>query len=168
MSDRLSQMLGMQRNLQVTGYGGDPGQMDLPTKIQYLKDMKLGIESELQELLDETDWKPWTVGERKINYDGAKKELVDCWHFIMNMMLALNMSTDDLYKMYMKKHQVNADRMASGTYDGKSTKCPGCKRALEDVSLTDIKLTNSNITDVIMCQCGAVIPLDIAEPFLND
>lgn len=167
MSDRLSQMLGMQRDLQVQAYGRDPGQMDTDEKIQFIKDMVLALTDELHELLAETDWKPWTQGDRKINYDGAKKELVDCWHFFQNIQIALGMSTDELYKSYVKKRQVNADRQANG-YDGRTTKCPGCRRALEDVSLTDIKLSGSNITDVVMCQCGEIIPLEIAQPFLND
>ena len=161
-------MLGMQRNLQVEAYGQDPNTLDLETKIQFIKDMKLALESELQELLDETDWKPWTHGERQINYDGAKKELVDVWHFFMNYMLVLGMSTDELYKMYMKKRQVNADRQKNG-YDGRSTKCPGCSRALEDISLQEIKIAGTNVTDVVLCvPCGAVIPLDVARPFLTD
>lgn len=162
--DRLSQMLGMQRDLQVNAYGQDPAQLSTELKIQFLKDMKLALESELQELIDETDWKPWVQGERKINYDGAKKELVDVWHFFLNHMLVLNMSTDELYKMYMKKRQVNANRQANG-YDGKSTKCPSCKRAFEDVSLREVKL---DVGVVILCQCGAEVPLDLARPFLVD
>lgn len=168
MSDRLSQMLGMQRNLQVESYGRDPGTMDMDEKIQFIKDMHIALTDEMHELLGEVDWKPWTHGERQINYDGAKKELVDVWHFFMNLMLVLGMSTDDLYKAYMKKRQVNADRQANG-YDGRSTKCGNCGRALEDVTLHDIKLPGTNITDVVLCGgCSAVIPLDVARPFLTD
>lgn len=168
MSDRLSQMLGMQRNLQVESYGRDPGTMDLEDKIRFIKDMHIALTDEMHELLAEVDWKPWTHGERQINFDGARKELVDVWHFFMNMMLALGMSTDDLYKAYMKKRQVNADRQKNG-YDGRSTKCPGCSRALEDIALHEIKIAGTNITDVVLCvPCGAVIPLEAARPFIAD
>lgn len=168
MSDRLSQMLGMQRNLQVESYGQDPGTLDTDVKIQFIKDMVLALTDELHEILGEVDWKPWIQGARKINEDGVKKELVDVYHFFMNLMLSVDMSTDELYKMYMKKRQVNADRQANG-YDGRTTKCQGCNRALEDVTLQDIKLPNTNITDVVLCgACGAVVPLDIARPFLTD
>ena len=161
-------MLGMQRNLQVEAYGRDPSTLSTDEKIQFMKDMHIALTDEMHELLAEIDWKPWTNGDRSINYDGAKKELVDIWHFFMNLMLVTGMTTDDLYKMYMKKQQVNADRQANG-YDGRSTKCPGCSRALEDVTLHDIKLPGTNITDVVLCDaCNSMIPLDIARPFLID
>jgi len=161
-------MLGMQRNLQLEAYGLAPDKMDVDTKIEYIKTMILAGTDELHELLAELDWKPWTQGERKINYDGAKKEIVDLWHFVLNIMLALDMSTDELYRMYMTKRRVNADRQKNG-YDGRSTKCPGCSRALEDVTLQDIKLPGTDITDVVLCgACGSVIPLEIARPFLTD
>lgn len=165
--DRLAQMLEMQKDLQIKAYGLTPGDMSINEKISYIKDMILASTDELHEVLAEIDWKPWTQGERTINTDGVKKELVDIWHFFMNIMLATGMNTDELYKMYMKKRQVNIDRQDSG-YDGKSTKCSGCKRALEDVTLQDVKLSNSDITDVVFCQCGEIIPLEIARPFLID
>lgn len=168
MSDRLSQMLGMQRNLQVEAYGRDPSTLNTSEKIQFIKDMHIALTDEMHEVLGEIDWKPWTHGERQINVDGVKKELVDIWHFYMNIMLAVGMSTDELYKMYTKKRQVNANRQANG-YDGKSTKCPGCSRALEDIALQEVKLVDSNKTDTVFCvPCGAQIPLDIALPFLTD
>lgn len=167
MSDRLSQMLGMQRNLQQEAYGFTPDQMTPDEKIQYIKDMVLALTDELHELLAEVDWKPWTQGVRKVNEDGAKKELVDIWHFVMNLMLVTGMSTDDLYKMYMRKRQVNVDRQKNA-YDGRSTKCPKCKRALEDVALQEIKLPGTNITDVVLCACGENIDREIARPFLID
>lgn len=166
--DRLNQMVNLQRALQANSFiGQDPATLKIDDKIRYIKDMILGLEDELHEVMGEMSWKPWTVGEKSINADGVKKELVDAWHFLMNIMVAVDMSGDELYKMYMKKRAVNEARMESGTYDGKSTKCPGCKRALEDVTLQDIKLPNSDITDIVFCQCGEHIPLEVARPFLD-
>ena len=169
--DRLAQMLEMQRVLQINSYNIDPGHLPTNDKIQFMKDMILALENELQaEILNEFDWKPWTTGERRINDVGIKKELVDVWHLFMNLMLSVNMTTDELYKMYMTKNRVNATRMASGAYDGHSTKCPNpkCKRALEDVSLQEIKLPGTNITDVVLCECGENIDREIAQQFLID
>lgn len=166
MMTRLTQMLEMQRELQRNSYNVDPGLLGTRSEgIQYIKDMVLAAEDELHEILGEVDWKPWTQGERKINHDGVKKEIVDLWHFMMNLMLVVNMSSDELYTMYMKKCAVNAERQRNG-YDGRSTKCFNCKRAFEDVTLTEIKKDGTNITELVFCQCGAPIDLRVVAPFL--
>ena len=46
-------------------------------------------------------------------------------------MLALGMDAQMVKEMYDAKHEKNAKRQEEG-YDGVSTKCPGCKRALDD------------------------------------
>lgn len=164
MVDRLSQMLDMQRALQVVAYGRDPGALSIDEKVQFIKDMTLAMTDELHELLAEVSWKPWTHGDNYINYDNAKKELIDLWHMFQNMMLVLDMSSDELYKMYVKKRQVNIDRQLNG-YDGVSTKCPKCRRALEDVVLHQIHIETGII---VQCACGQDIPIDVARSFLTD
>lgn len=165
--DRLAQMLDMQRELQRAAYRIDPASLPPTEKIQFIKDMTLALTDELHEVLAEVDWKPWTHGERQINVENYKKELVDCWHFFQNLMLAVDMTSDELYEMYVKKRQVNANRQLQ-EYDGRSTKCPACKRALEDVSLTEIKISGTNITDVVLCACGATLDRDVALQFITD
>lgn len=85
---------------------------------------------ELHELLGEIGWKPWAKS-RHINLDAARSEWIDALHFLMNLALVLGMDAEMIRRLYDAKHEKNAKRQAEG-YDGVSTKCPVCKRALDD------------------------------------
>lgn len=130
--DRLQLMFDMQRDLQLQmkPVGRDPSKLEGVERVQFFKDMKLAYEAELQEMLDEMSWKPWARGEF-FNEAAVHGELIDQWHFFMNLCLAARLSPDQLFEMYMAKRQKNIQRQEEG-YDGVSTKCPECKRALDD------------------------------------
>lgn len=100
-------------------------------RIQILKDMKLALESELQEMLDETGWKPWATS-RHINEEAARVEVIDQLFFWMNIAMVMHMSAVDVFEAYGKKWAKNMERHKDGTYDGVTGKCPGCKRGLDD------------------------------------
>lgn len=166
MTDRLEHMYELQRELQLSTYDIDPHALTDVGDMSYIKDMVLALSAELFELLNETTWKPWTHGVRSVTYNTYKKEIVDIWHFFMNLMIAVNMTPDELYTMYIKKRQINVNRQLDG-YDGKTTKCTGCSRALEDVSLIEVKSDDSNIIDKIVCQCGVEVERTIARKFMD-
>jgi len=88
---------------------------------------------EAGELLSEFGWKTWAQPRGWVNRELALKEAVDVGHFLANILTAIGITDEEWQAAYQAKQQVNRDRMSSGTYDGVSTKCPGCKRAYEDV-----------------------------------
>ena len=89
---------------------------------------------ELHELLAEIGWKPWAKS-RHINLEAARGEWIDAMHFMANLALVLGMDdANDIIERYHKKHEKNAKRQEEG-YDGVSTKCPICHRALDDDSV---------------------------------
>lgn len=131
--DRLNVMLELQAALQTHSYGTDPRLITEPVeRIQFIKDMHTAIGSELQEMMDEIGWKPW-ASSNHINEVAAKGEIVDVFHFFMNLMLAFHMTPEELFEGYMEKRARNAVRQAEG-YDGIEGKCPRCHRALDDVA----------------------------------
>jgi hypothetical protein len=86
---------------------------------------------ELHELLGEIGWKPWAKS-RHINWDAARGEWIDAMHFMANLALVLGLDdADEVIERYLGKHKKNEQRQTDG-YDGVSTKCPGCHRALDD------------------------------------
>jgi hypothetical protein len=87
---------------------------------------------EAGELLSEFGWKIWTKNRGWVNRELALKEAVDVGHFLANILAAIGVTDEEWVAAYQAKQQVNRDRMSSGTYDGVSTKCPGCKRAYDD------------------------------------
>jgi dimeric dUTPase (all-alpha-NTP-PPase superfamily) len=128
---RLTHMLHMQRTLQLMYNDGKTIEdFTDEERMQAIRDNVLACTDELHEALAETGWKPW-ASSNHLNVEAFKSELVDAWHFFMNLMLHSGMTADDLYQGYVAKNRKNIQRQAEG-YDGVSTKCPGCKRAYDD------------------------------------
>lgn len=144
---RLQFMLRMQRDLQIMFNGGTaPFDLDPEAKMDYLRTQFLALEDELHEAMAETGWKPWATSNH-INREAFKSELVDAWHFFMNLMLAVGMTADELFHGYVEKSALNRTRQADG-YDGVTTKCPGCKRAYDDKAV----LCKAATTDTIKAE----------------
>lgn len=139
--DRLGEMFELQGNLQRETYGAHPSDIEeglvtidhYPRRIEFIKDMRLGIDDELAEFMGEIGWKPWATS-RHINFEAAQGELVDAFHFFMNLCMAVDMTPDMLFEKYKAKRLKNIKRQEEG-YDGIAGKCPSCKRALDDTAV---------------------------------
>jgi dimeric dUTPase (all-alpha-NTP-PPase superfamily) len=126
-----SRMLEMQRKLQLM-YNGGKAIEDFTDaeRMEAIRDNVLACTDELHEALAETGWKPWATSNH-VNVEAFHSEMVDAWHFFMNLMLHTGMSMGELARGYEAKNAKNYQRQAKG-YDGVTTKCPGCKRAYDD------------------------------------
>lgn len=132
--DRLGEMFELQGDLQRNTYGSHPADIEDPVeRIQFIKDMKLSAESELQEMLDEVGWKPWATS-RHVNEEAMQGELIDLWHFFMNLCMAAKLTPDMLYDKYKAKRLKNIQRQKDG-YDGVASKCPKCRKAYDDAAV---------------------------------
>jgi len=99
--------------------------------IEFLHWNVTALEDEAHELLGEIGWKPWAKS-RHINLEAARGEFIDMLHFMGNIALVLGLDdAAEVMRRYHAKHEKNAKRQEEG-YDGVSTKCPGCNRALDD------------------------------------
>jgi hypothetical protein len=85
---------------------------------------------EMVEMEGETGWKPWAKGAF-VNMEAARGEWIDMFHFMLNGALLLGLDEMEIKRRYDAKHAKNEKRQ-NEEYDGVSTKCPGCKRALDD------------------------------------
>lgn len=125
----LGDMLGMQAALQAVfdrrAVSDDPQE-----SCEYIKDMAYALEDEIHELTAETGWKPWSTSWH-INELAAQGEWIDALHFMLNLANKLNLTEEGIVRLYNAKYAINKARAAS-KYDGVSTKCPECKRALDD------------------------------------
>lgn len=115
---------------------------DMPTKrqVEYFGQNVHALLRELGEAEDETSWKWWAHGEPYFRGPQVRKELVDAWHFFMNLWMmaciadGITTAQDQaelLFAMYGEKQEVNRRRQLE-KYDGVAGKCPSCKRDLED------------------------------------
>jgi dimeric dUTPase (all-alpha-NTP-PPase superfamily) len=145
--DRLSEIFTRQAQLQRVINGYDLSDQTTGQRIENIKLNVLACTAELHEALDETGWKQWATS-RHINEDAFKKELIDAAHFLINLMLHAGMSSDEFFELYVAKNKRNFQRQAEG-YDGVSSKCPHCARALDDVGVAQ-----SRILGELAFECG--------------
>lgn len=87
---------------------------------QYINQMILAIHEEAVEIMKESAYKNpdyvpfgWKKGQ-EFNKDKFKEEIVDIIHFIVNLCISVNMTSDELYNRYMKKNQENYKRKDKG------------------------------------------------------
>ncbi len=96
---------------------------DLKERAAFIRDHYVYLDQELQEMLYEVpffkhwkDYSKMTDEEIVEAYTKAKEELIDSWHFFMNIMLGLGMTADELYQGYLEKNKENIRRQDEG-YD---------------------------------------------------
>jgi dimeric dUTPase (all-alpha-NTP-PPase superfamily) len=140
MEDILAQMLNLQENLQkyMKPIGRIPAELTGDDRAEFLRWNVVALEDELHEMLGEVGWKPWATS-RHLNGTPALKEMVDAWHFFLNILLVigaeLELTNEDLaqrfYHSYVGKNAINRERQLSN-YDGLTSKCLFCKTELSE------------------------------------
>ena len=87
---------------------------------EYININILAIMDELAEFMRETRWKnPGDVKygwkqHQQLNREEAKNELVDLFHFFINLCIGIGMNADELYEKYVKKRKENVRRQVNG------------------------------------------------------
>lgn len=96
---------------------------DLKERAAFLRDHFVFCNQEMQEMLYEIpffkhwkDYSKMTDEEIEEAYDRAKEEIIDAWHFFINIMLGLGMTAEELFARYLDKHKENIRRQDEG-YD---------------------------------------------------
>jgi len=107
-TDKLKEMFRKQAEFQ-TRLGNDAYLYSTP----FIKDMILALNCEAMEALQEVPWKEWKR-DQKFNTDRFKEEVIDIWHFLINISLAAGLDEDSLFKEFMKKNRKNIKRQREG------------------------------------------------------
>lgn len=126
----LHRMMRLQYEMQRDTYGIDYATLTDEERITHFKEMLHALNDEMHEALGEMGWKPW-ASSKHFNAEAVQGELIDAWHFFMNLMAISGVTPDKLIIGYEKKRSKNIARQQEG-YDGVKEKCKGCKRALDD------------------------------------
>lgn len=105
--DNFKQMFEMQKELQEK-----LGNKGLPENNPHLIRMfALGLFAEIGELLQENkSWKEWKTVDKLVNTDGQKKELADCWLFLIDLTLALGYDSEETYELINNKNKIVKER----------------------------------------------------------
>lgn len=130
--DRLEEMMTTQLELQRESYGIEPSGLHGEDRADYIRTMALAAIAEILEAIDETSWKTWTSDQGAIlNREAYIVEIVDAWHFLMNLLQVVNCSPDEFFNVYLAKAAKNKRRQAEG-YAARTRKCSVCLRGLDD------------------------------------
>lgn len=117
---KLESMMDAQRAFQVRL---DPNFNDMTTeqRVAFIKEHSIHLNQEINEMLYELPYfKPWkdysglTVGKENEMLEKARMELIDAWHFFMNIAIALGISPEQFYVMYTAKNSENHRRQDAG------------------------------------------------------
>jgi len=81
---------------------------------QWVRNYALAMTQEVSELVDSTNWKWWRTRVDLFDEQNLKVELVDILHFWVSACQVMGLSAEDVFRLYMQKNAVNAQRQESG------------------------------------------------------
>lgn len=104
--DHLEDMFARQEHLQMV--------LGVNTHSQeFLNSNVLAAMVELGEFIQTTPWKYWKK-QQSLDREEAKEEMIDVMHFLINCCLALNITPQEFYEMYVRKNDENFNRQKRG------------------------------------------------------
>lgn len=131
----LNSMMNKQKELQ-NRLGTDFDALTPEERAAFMRNHFVYLDQELQEALYEVphfklwkDYSKMTEEEYAAAWGKVKMELVDSFHFFMNMLLCTGMTAEELFTMYMQKNAENHRRQDAGYTHDVSYK----EQAVEDV-----------------------------------
>ena len=106
--DKLDELFDLQIKFQKRlGYNSELADQE------YINLMFIALIEETVEFIKETPYKPWKKS-MKLNKKNARKEVIDIWHFLINLSLAMGLTPESLYKEFMAKNKINHKRQKNG------------------------------------------------------
>jgi dimeric dUTPase (all-alpha-NTP-PPase superfamily) len=111
-TDKLEEIFRLQRELNLR-IGVDTGNMTDEQRQQWVLNYCRAMSQEIAELTDSVPWK-WWAKYQTFDKQNARVEVVDLLHFLVSLAQVLEMTPEDFYEAYAKKHQVNVNRQVSG------------------------------------------------------
>jgi len=110
--DKLSEIFRLQEELNLR-IGVDTRHMTDEQRQQWVLNYCRAMSQEIAELTDSVPWK-WWAKYQTFDKQNARVEVVDLMHFLISLALVLEMTPEDFYTAYTKKHSVNLARQDSG------------------------------------------------------
>lgn len=108
-TDMLTEIFDMQRQLddRITTERGIE-----KTISEWVIGLTIAIESEIDEMRREVDWKWWKnpqgIDEERL--ERLQGEVIDVWHFLPSLSLKVGLTADDVHRLYMEKNAENHAR----------------------------------------------------------
>jgi len=113
--DKLNQIVEMQKNLmQRLGVQVLEDRRNDVLIQEQTKNLLFAICCELGETGDEINWKPWKRTIKPVNLDLLRTELIDIFHFTMELMIMWGMDAEMIFLTYEEKMAENNARQDRG------------------------------------------------------
>ena len=93
--------------------GVDTDHLDEKQRQHWLLNYCRAMDQELSELVDCVPWK-WWASYQKFDKQNARVEIVDLLHFLISLAQVMEITPEELFEAYTKKHIVNIARQDSG------------------------------------------------------
>ena len=110
--DKLDEIFRLQRELNLR-IGVDMARMTDEERQQWLLNYCRAMNQEIAELTDCVPWK-WWAKYQKFDKQNTRVEIVDLLHFLISLAQVLELTPDEIFEAYTKKHRVNLARQDSG------------------------------------------------------
>lgn len=89
--------------------------VELPTRMENIRQGGLALHMEVAELIDSFPWKPWrNTNDQPWSPSNAKIEIVDCLFFLGFIMEAADIHVDEIEIIFTAKLRENYDRIKCG------------------------------------------------------
>jgi dimeric dUTPase (all-alpha-NTP-PPase superfamily) len=112
MPDRLDTLFEMQDSLN-RRIGVDVHNMTDEDRVKWVLNYCRAMSQETAELTDCVPWK-WWAKYQKFETQNARVEIVDMLHFLVSLAQVMELTPDDIFEVYTRKHAVNLARQDSG------------------------------------------------------
>jgi len=110
--DKLEAMFYLQKLLN-RRIGVDTDHLDDSKRQQWMLNYCRALTQEAAELTDCMPWK-WWASYQKFDKQNARVEIADLLHFLISLAQVMEITPDELFDLYTKKHRLNLARQDSG------------------------------------------------------
>jgi predicted phosphodiesterase/NTP pyrophosphatase (non-canonical NTP hydrolase) len=110
--DKLAAMFYLQKLLN-RRIGVDTDELTEAERQQWVLNYCRAMIQEVAELTDCVPWK-WWASYQKFDKQNARVEIVDLLHFLISLAQVMEITPEELFEAYTKKHRVNLARQESG------------------------------------------------------
>ncbi len=110
--DLLADMFGRQAELN-RRIGVDTTALPPENKTEWVLNYCRAMQQEIAELTDSVPWK-WWAKYQEFNMQNARVEVIDLFHFLISLAQTLDMSAEEVHRLYCDKHRVNHQRQDDG------------------------------------------------------
>ncbi|EKD26498.1 MAG: dUTPase [uncultured bacterium] len=120
--DKLDQLFQLQASLnKKIGLEFTPD-MTEEQKAEWILNYTRAMSQEISELIDSVPWK-WWAKYQKFDAQNVVVELIDILHFWISACQVMNLSSEDVFRIYSKKHEINVKRQNDGYKEKDSQDC---------------------------------------------